>query len=154
MVPRIDIPGRASLELEYLLFDLNGTLSDRGALIDGVGDRLARLRERLEIHVLSADTFGTLDDLAQSLGVEAHRISSGAEKHAFLERLGAKRCEAIGNGNNDVAMLGASALGIAVIGPEGASPAAVAAADLVCGSIVEALELLLDDRVIVATLRA
>jgi soluble P-type ATPase len=75
----IDIPGRAPLELEHLLLDQNGTLTDRGTLIDGVAPRLRRVREQLHVHVLTADTFGTLDHLTRALGVEGHRISTGAD---------------------------------------------------------------------------
>lgn len=153
MALTLDIPGRGSLELEHLLLDQNGTLSNRGTLIEGVAPRLARVAERLQVHVLTADTFGTLADVERELGVDAHRVSTGAEKRAFLRTLGTSRCAAIGNGNNDVAMLNAAALGIAVIGPEGASGAALAAADIVCGSVLDALDLLLDERVLVATLR-
>ncbi len=154
MALRIDIPGRAPLALEHLLLDQNGTLTDRGTLIEGVASRLARVREHLHVHVLSADTFGTLDQLVRELGVKGHRISTGAEKRVFLQALGPERCVAIGNGTNDVAMLSVAALAIAVIGPEGASTAALAAADAVCGSVLDALELLLDERVLIATLRA
>ncbi|MGO9902470.1 MAG: HAD hydrolase family protein [Solirubrobacteraceae bacterium] len=154
MALAIEIPGRPPLTLQHLLLDLNGTLTNRGTLIDGVSERLARLGGRLELHVLTADTFGTLDQLVRELGVEGHRVSSGAEKRSFLHALGPQGCAAIGNGNNDVAMLNAAALGIAVIGPEGASAAAIAAADVVCSSVLDALGLLLDERVLVATLRA
>lgn len=147
------IPGRPLLELEHLLLDLNGTLTDRGALIDGVADRLSRIEPRLALHALSADTFGTLDELAAALRISAHRISSGAEKRQYLESLGPERCVAIGNGTNDVSMLSAAALGIAVIGPEGVSAAALALADIACGSILAALDLLLDERAMIATLR-
>jgi P-type E1-E2 ATPase len=154
MALTIEIPGRPLLELEHLLLDLNGTLTDRGALIDGVAGRLSRIERQLNLHALSADTFGTLDELASELHLSAHRISSAAEKRAFLKALGQQRCAAIGNGTNDVSMLSAAALGIAVVGPEGASVAALTAADVVCRSILEALDLLLDERAIVATLRA
>ena len=50
-------------------------------------------------------------------------------------------------------MLTAAALGITVIGLEGTSAAAIAAADIVCGSILRAFELLLDTRALIATLR-
>ncbi|HTX46308.1 MAG TPA: HAD hydrolase family protein [Solirubrobacteraceae bacterium] len=154
MAIQVDIPGRAPLQLEHLLLDQNGTLTDRGALIGGVADRLTRVGEHLALHVLTADTFGTLDALTHELGVEGHRVSTGAEKLTFLNALGSERCAAIGNGKNDVLMLTAAAVGIAVIGPEGASSSAIAGADLVCKSIVDALELLLDERVLIATLRA
>jgi soluble P-type ATPase len=150
----VEIPGRATLELRHLLLDQNGTLSDRGSLIDGVAQRIARLRGRLDVHLLSADTFGTLDVLQRELDVEASRVADGAEKRHLVHALGPAACVAIGNGNNDVAMLEAAALGIAVIGPEGASPRALVAADVACRSVLEALELLLDVRLLVATLRS
>jgi soluble P-type ATPase len=153
MALTIDIPGRPLLEIEHLVLDLNGTLTNRGGLIDGVAERLSRIERQLNLHALSADTFGTLDELASELHISARRISSGAEKRQFLQALGPSRCAAIGNGTNDVSMLSAAALGIAVIGPEGAGTAALTAADVVCRSILEALDLLLDERAMVATLR-
>jgi hypothetical protein len=60
----IDIPGRGVLQLEYLVLDINGTLTDRGRLLDGVATRLAALRERVEPLLVSADTFGTVGERA------------------------------------------------------------------------------------------
>lgn len=151
---RVEIPGRDALELNYLLLDQNGTFSKKGELIPGVAERLAGLRDQLSIHVLSGDSFGTLDKLAAELDVDAHRVETGAEKRAFVDRLGGARCAAIGNGYNDVAMFKGCALSIAVIGPEGASSDAAIAAHILCGSILDALDLLLDTRVLVATLKA
>jgi len=59
----------------------------------------------------------------------------------------------VGNGANDAAALRAAALGIAVIGPEGASAEALVAADVVCTSILQALDLLVDEQALTATLR-
>jgi P-type E1-E2 ATPase len=148
-----EIPGVEAFELEYLLLDVNGTLTDRGRLIEGVVERVNRLSGELAVQLLSADTFGTLDELVAELGVEARRISTGDDKEELLRTLGTERCAAIGNGTNDAAMLSAARLGIAVVGPEGASRAALDAADVVCGAIVSALDLLLDPRVVAATLR-
>lgn len=148
-----EIPGRARLELEFLLADVNGTLADRGALIEGVAERLERLRGVLELRLLSADTFGTLDAIAARLGAPAERVATGEDKLAVVRALGAERCVALGNGANDLPMVREAALGIAVVGPEGASGATIAAADLVCGSIVDALDLLADRRALAASLR-
>lgn len=149
----VDVPGRGRLELAHLVLDLNGTLSDRGVPIPGVAPRLAALRGRLELHVLSADTFGTLAPLAAELGLTARAVATGEEKARLVAELGAERCAAIGNGANDAGMLAAAALGIAVLGREGAAGAALAAADVVCTSIADALDLLLDERALAATLR-
>jgi len=149
-----DVPGREPLALEFLLLDVNGTLTDRGSLIQGVAERLAAIGERLEVRILSADTFGTLETIAIELGARAERVASGADKARVVAELGAARCAVIGNGVNDAAMLEAAALGIAVVGPEGAAGAALRAADVVCASILDALDLLLDERALVATLRS
>ena len=149
----LEIPGRQPLALEFLLLDVNGTLSNRGALIDGVAERLAALREHLEPRLLSADTFGTLAAIAERLSLPAKTAASAAEKLAILNDLGADRCVAIGNGSNDRQLLAAAALGIAIIGPEGCSADALAASDLACKSIVDALDLLHEPRALAATLR-
>jgi soluble P-type ATPase len=151
---RFEVPGSATLELEHVVLDLNGTLTDRGELIKGVSERLHKVAAQFELHLLSADTFGTMAEISRELGLDAVRISTGTEKQCFVETLGAERCAAIGNGNNDELMLKSSALGIAVIGREGTSPRALAAADLACASILDALDLLLDERALAATLRS
>jgi len=149
----VPIPGRAELGLDHLLLDVNGTLTNRGVLIDEVADRLRRLRGTLEIRLVSADTFGTLDAIAERLAVVAVRASSGQDKLRVLEELGRERCAVVGNGANDVAVLEAAALGLAVLGPEGASAAALRCADVVCASAADALDLLLDPMALSATMR-
>jgi soluble P-type ATPase len=153
MTVRLEIPGSEPIALDHLLLDLNGTLTDRGELIDGVEDRLGRLRSELEILLLSADTLGTLDALARRLQIEARRVLDGSEKRELVERLGPDRCAAIGNGRNDAEILGTVRLGLAVIGPEGASVATLSAADIVVTSILVALDLLLERSLAASTLR-
>ena len=153
MTRRYEVAGEDPIEIEHLVLDVNGTLTDRGELLPGIASRIGRLRRQLTVHLLSADTFGTLDELARLLRVDAQRISLGSEKRALLAALGADRCAAIGNGRNDAEMLAEARLGIAVVGPEGASAKALAAADVVCGSIQAALGLLDDPRALGATLR-
>ena len=154
MTLSIAIPGRAELRLEHLILDVNGTLTNRGVLIDGVSERLERLGDLLEIRLVSADTFGTLELIAERLKVAAVRAVSGEDKPRVLEELGRERCAVIGNGANDVPVLEAAALGLVVLGPEGASTAALRSADVVCASTVAALDLLLDPMALSATLRA
>jgi P-type E1-E2 ATPase len=149
----ISIPGRANLRLDYLLLDVNGTLTNRGELIRGVIARIRRLRDTLEVRLVSADTFGTLDSVAKRLGVAGVRAATGEDKLKVLEELGRDRCAVIGNGTNDVPVLEAAALGFAVIGPEGASAAALRSADVVCASAMDAVDLLLDIKALSATLR-
>jgi soluble P-type ATPase len=147
----LPLPGGPTLELEHLLLDVNGTLSDRGVLADGVAPRVGRLRVLLEVQLVTADPFGTATGIAEGLGVGSRPVS--AEKRELVERLGRDSCAVIGNGANDMLALHAAALGIAVIGREGLSVLALRSADVICASITDALDLLLDIDALVATLR-
>jgi soluble P-type ATPase len=149
----VPIPGRDDLRLDHVILDVNGTLTNRGMLLAGVEQRLERLRGAIDVHLVSADTFGTLDGIAQRLEVGAVRASTGADKMKTLETLGPDRCAVIGNGANDALALEAAAIGFAVLGPEGASTAALRVADIVCASATDALDLLLDPQALAATLR-
>ena len=153
MTVSVSIPGRGGLRLDHLVLDVNGTLTNRGLLLDGVSERLGRLRDALEIRLVSADTFGTLNSIAERLEVVAVRAASGEDKLRVVDELGRDRCAVIGNGANDVLVLTAAALGVAVLGPEGASAAALRSADVVCASAADALDLLLDPQALSATLR-
>ncbi len=59
----------------------------------------------------------------------------------------------IGNGCNDVSLLKDSAIGICIVGGEGASAEAMMASDLVVSNINDALDLLLKPHRLRATLR-
>lgn len=148
-----ELPGGETLGFEHVVLDLNGTLSEWGALIDGVTEKLTRLARDLELHVLTADTLGTARRLAAGLPLSVATISLGSEKADLVRRLGPDRTVAIGNGRNDEAMLRLARLGIAVIGHEGAATSALLAADIACVSILDALDLLLDERTLASTLR-
>jgi P-type E1-E2 ATPase len=149
----LDIPGPSRLAVDVVVLDVNGTLTDRGELLPDVPGRLSRLAADFRLILASADTFGTLDRVAQALGAEARPAGDASSKVALLDELGRDRCAMVGNGANDAAALRAAALGIAVIGPEGASAEALMAADVICTSILEALDLLVDEQALTATLR-
>ena len=151
----LDIPGRRFLELEYLVLDLNGTIALDGEVLAGVPQRLAALSESLTVLMVTADTQGQATAIAEQLRVELALVTPGGEaeqKRALVERLGAEQVVAIGNGANDVGMLQAAALGMAVLGAEGLAGEALQAADVVA-SIHDALDLLLHPQRLAATLR-
>lgn len=152
----LDIPGYGALALEHLVLDVNGTIAEGGELLSGVSEALAALDGVLRPIAITADTHGTAASLGEKLGIEMRVIASGWEagdKLAIVQELGADSVVAVGNGANDALVLKASAVGICVIGPEGASRAAIEAADVVAPSIGSALALLTDPRRLMATLR-
>jgi P-type E1-E2 ATPase len=152
----LEIPGRGSLQLQHLVLDVNGTLAVDGRLLDGVAKRLSSLRDRLEVHLVTADTHGLQATIDRLLNLQAVRIGSGNEseqKAEFVQRLGAETVAAIGQGANDAEMLRLAALGICVLSPESTAVEALLAADLVAPDIFTALELFDNPLRIVASLR-
>ena len=153
----IDIPGFGKFEIQHLVCDLNGTLAEDGALIAGVQAELSTLARSVQLHVVTADTFGTAGRELGGLDCRIHSIRREDQRHAklaYVYLLGPKHTVCIGNGRNDTDMLRAAAVGIAVINAEGASGEALAAADVVCRSIGEALCLLREPARLAATLRS
>ena len=153
----ITVPGDKTIRLEHLVLDHNGTLAVDGILIEGVSDSLKDLSQYLSIHVITADTFGKAGSQLAGISCELTVLPAGNQtqaKRKFVKRLGSGRTACIGNGRNDRLMLKEAALGIAVILAEGAAVETVVAADVVCTSIIAALELLKNPLRLTATLRS
>lgn len=153
----ISIPGFGDLRLEHLVLDYNGTLACDGEMLQGVRQSLAALAERFQIHVVTADTFGKAGQRLQDLPCKLVILPEAEQdlgKLDYVRRLGLERTVSIGNGRNDRRMLKEAALGIAVILEEGAAAEAIAAADVVCSSILSAFELLANPLRLTATLRS
>ena len=153
----IAIPGYKHLQLEHLILDYNGTLACDGHLVAGVRERLQALTAKLQIHVLTADTFGKAQSGIQEIPCVLHILPAKDQdlgKLEYTKRLGSSSALCIGNGRNDRLMLEEAALGIAVILGEGAATEALLAADLVCSSIISTLAPLAHPLRLVASLRS
>ena len=150
---RIDIPHRGTIELEHAVFDINGTLAVDGVPILEVVGRLKELSAHLSLHALTAGTHGNTAELQQTLGLPLHMIDSGEEKTRYVEQLGPAHVIAFGNGANDVGMLRLAAIGVAILAAEGVAVEALQAADVVARGPVDAIDLVLKPKRLVATLR-
>ena len=152
----IDIPGFRKLELKHLVLDYNGTIALDGRPLEGVKRRMEALSAKLDIHVLTADTFGVVKEELSDFPCTVSVVASAREdiaKQTYVEALGIDHTVSIGNGRIDCLMLSVSALGITVMLEEGAASQAVMAADVCCTTIASALDLLLNPLRLVATLR-
>ena len=152
-----NIPGyNENLAIHHLVLDFNGTIAIDGKLISGVKDLLIELSHHLTLHVITADTFGTVEKEVNKIPINVVLISrddQGSQKEKYVQSLNEKTVISIGNGINDSKMLQASAIGIIVMQTEGCSPKSLIAADVVCPDILSALSLLSNPLRLVATLR-
>ena len=151
------IPGHKTLLLSYLVLDYNGTIACDGRLINGVRERLEELSKSLSIHILTADTFGSVQK--EMTGIPCEVVVIGKEnqtqaKADYVRQLGLQKTVTVGNGRNDALMLKEVVLGIAVIQEEGGAVETLLAADIVTHSVLVALDLLLNPLRLTATLRS
>ena len=153
---KLDIPGRGVFEFENIVLDLNGTLSVDGKIHSKARDKINVLAKRAKIYVLTADTRGRAEQILEKLKAETMLLSgdnTSREKVEFIQTIGANRTVAIGNGYNDHLMVKEAALGLCIIGREGASAETVKRSDVVFQDVLDALDFLLRPMRSGATLR-
>ncbi len=145
----LTIPGRGTLRIEHLVTDVNGTLAVDGQLIEGVARQILALRDRLQVHMLTADTHGKQAEIDRQLDLTVTRI----QKADYVNSLGADTVVALGQGANDAAMLNVAAIGIAVMSLEGLAIETLNAADLLLPDTPTALALFENPVRLIASLR-
>jgi soluble P-type ATPase len=153
---KIDIPGSRKIDAEHLVLDFNGTIAIDGKFIDGVLGKIVQVSENLNIHVLTADTFGTVLNELKDLPVTIKILEptqQDLQKLDYVKNLGWSHVIAIGNGKNDHLMLRESALSIGIIQTEGAYSQIIYDTQVICTSINDALSLLINPKRLIATLR-
>ena len=152
----VNIPGFGSVKIKHLVCDYSGTLSVDGVLIKGVKETLNKLAERVQVHILTADTHGKAKAQLENVNCALKIIEEENQhirKENYVRELDADNVFAIGNGNNDVMMLGAARVGVAVCLDEGVCAEAVNLADIQVNYIEDDLGLLLYPNRLKATLR-
>lgn len=151
-----DLPGFDPIEVEHVLLDYNGTIAVDGAMPDHVAALISKVAELAKVHVLTADTYGTVRSQCAALDVEVNtfpRAGAAAFKTDYARSLqGGVAC--LGNGRNDIGMFQEADLSIAVLDAEGMCAKLLPFADILSRSMAEALDLLLHPDRVRATLRS
>ena len=153
----IDIPNFKTLTIRHIVCDYNGTIATDGRVHSSIKALFEKLCENYKIHVITADTFGSVHKQLEDYPVSIKVLESEnhtEEKADYIKSLNSLESVAIGNGNNDVAMLKEARVGIALLGDEGCAGATLTQADLICKSIEDALELFIYPKRLIATLRS
>jgi len=125
-----------------------------------VRQRLIALAKLVDIHILTADTFGTAGRELAKLPIAIHLLGprrQDEQKARYVKRWALAHAAALGNGNNDRLLLGAvrkaGGLAIGVDNGEGCAVATLQNANLFVVGAAKALDLLLEPARLKATLR-
>jgi P-type E1-E2 ATPase len=139
-------PGRESLEIEFVLIDFEGTLAPDRRVHPKAKDKINLLAKRTKIYVLTTGEKIIVEEVMKKVKAEAVFLSEGEasrQKLELVKRLGERQTAVIGNGTDDAPMIEEAALGVCVVGIEGAAGEALRRADVVVTSILDALDFLL-----------
>ncbi|WP_289022905.1 ATPase P [Desulfobacter postgatei] len=153
---RIEIPGTGPVNIQNVIFDYNGTIAADGHLLHGVGPAMNRLAHRLDFHVVTADTFGSVREQLEGVKAEVVLISNQEQdqkKLDVLKHIGPETTMAVGNGVNDALMLKHARLGIAVLGEEGMALPALMSADVMIRHVLDLFAFFENPKRLIATLR-
>lgn len=88
------IPGREEIRIENLVLDYNGTIAYEGLLLDGVEEILNSLSEKVNVYIVTADTFGSVRKECQGINgkiLTFPKENAGFEKLKIVESLGRDR---------------------------------------------------------------
>ena len=91
----IEIPGYRTLEIKNLVLDYNGTIAVDGILVPGLEAPIEALSRLVDIHVLTADTYGTVRAQCAHLPLTVHtfpRPDAGSCKEEIVRELGSGVC--------------------------------------------------------------
>lgn len=153
---KISIPGGETLEIDHIVSDYNGTIALDGRLIEGVAELIGKLAEEVTIHVITADTFGSVERELQGVPCIIHKIGPEEQDRAkaeYVASLGRNGVAALGNGRNDILMLRESVLGIGILHREGICTQTLMSTDIVCTSPLDALSYFREPKRLIATMR-
>ncbi len=148
------IPGQKNFEIKTIILDLNGTLSVAGVISSGIKPRIDTLKDiGFRLILFTGNTRGDAEQLAQDLGIDWELAKSAEDKRDLALTLEPKTCASIGNGLIDLELMKVVKLRIVTLQAEGAHIQTLLNSDLVVPSISNALDLFVDEKRLVASLR-
>ena len=153
----VDIPGYLALDIKNIVLDFNGTIANSGLLINGVAESINNISKHFNVYVITADTFGTVRKQLEGINCELTIIPKENQSEAkldFAKSLDLKHTACIGNGRNDRYMIKEAILGIAILEDEGTCTETLNASNMVCKSILNALEIISVPNKLIAGLRS
>ena len=152
----INIPGRKNYIIENIVFDYNGTIAVNGQIAADTRKNLSLLCNLANVYVLTADTYGSAAKECEGLNLTLKTFpkdNAADYKKKIVEEIGKEKTICFGNGYNDIKMFEAAELSVAVLEREGMCAKLLTNADVLVKSIEDGINLLLNTKALIATLR-
>lgn len=148
------VPEVGEIEINTIVFDLNGTLQVNGKIPDGVKEKLSKLKTKgFHLVFFSGDARGNASDIAKELGIEFRKCVSGERKEEEFLTFDVNKTAAIGNARIDIGKFKHAKLSIATLQAEGIHAEILKYVDVIVPSINDALDFFLDEGTFKGTMR-
>ena len=152
---KYQVPEVGEIEINTIVFDLNGTLQVNKQIPEGVKERLSKLNELgFRLVFFSGDARGNASEIAEELGMEFVKTVSGKEKEEAFLKYDSETTAAVGNARIDIGKFKHAKLSIATLQAEGIHAGIIEYVDVIVPSIIDALNFFLDEGTFKGTMRA
>jgi len=144
---------QGKIEINTVVFDLNGTLSEYGEINNETKQWIKRLKKLgFKLIMLTSDQRGNAHEIANSLQIDYHIAKKSMDKQKFVEQLH-EPFFAIGNARNDIPMFRKATISFATLQSEGIHPEIMNNVDIVIPSIANAFHLIADENGLISTMK-
>lgn len=151
---KYDIPEVGIKEINTIVLDLNGTLAIKGKVVEGVKERLDKIKELgINVILFTGDARGNAKEMCKELNIEFKRAGTQKQKEELFLQLDIDTTAAIGNARIDNGKFKHATLSIATLQSEGIHTGILQYVDIVVPSINDALDLFIDGNALKATMR-
>ena len=144
---------QGKIEINTVIFDLNGTLSEYGEIKKEIRQWIEKLKETgFSLILLTSDQRGNAKRIAKELQIDYHIVKTSEGKRKFVQQLN-KPFFAIGNARNDIPMFQEATIAIATLQSEGIHSVILEFVDILVTSITDAFRLISDENGLVSTMK-
>ncbi|SRR5260221_1269534 len=148
------VTGIGEIEIKTIVLDLNGTLSVKNIIPEGVKERLTTLKEMgFKVILFTGDQRGTAAEMSANLGIEFFKAKTSDEKEELFLKLDTETTAAIGNARIDLGKFKHAKVSIATLQAEGIHTGILPFVDVIVPSINDALDFFIDKDIFGATMR-
>ena len=148
--------GVGEIEVDTIILDLNGTLAVNGSIVKGAKERLGKLKELgYKIFLLTGNQRGNAGELCHELGIDFKVAKTSDEKEAITKEFinSSKGVVSIGNARIDIGTFKDAKVRIGTLQAEGIHTGIIEYIDILVPSLINALDLLIDEDTFNATMR-
>ena len=143
-----------SIELDSIALDLNGTLAIGGIVKETTRKKIALLKKKgFKIFLISGDARGNASKIAEELGIQLFIAKNSREKLTAVKKIPSKNIVAIGNARIDLGMFKKAKLKIITLQAEGIHSSIILKADIIVPNINDALDLFIDEKRFLSTMK-